>query len=103
VQSAIEIGQYWEPQPDVCLLRRRKDFYAGAHPGADDVLLVIQVAEASPRNDRERKTAYARAGIVELWLVDLEHDVIEVYREPRPQEYRQVRKLPRSEAIVPPS
>ncbi|SNB72265.1 Putative restriction endonuclease, partial [Thermoflexus hugenholtzii JAD2] len=41
-----------EPQPDVALLRYRPDFYASAHPGPEDVLLVVEVAETSADYDR---------------------------------------------------
>ena len=102
VQNPIEIGDYWEPHPDVCLLRRRDDFYADAHPRAEDVLLVIEVADTSAQDDRERKLPeYARGGILEAWLVDLEHDAIEVHREPAPAGYRAVEVLKRSVTLVP--
>ena len=37
------------PQPDVVLLRSRADFYAAGKPGPDDVLLLIEVMDASAR------------------------------------------------------
>ena len=36
-----------EPQPDVALLRPRPDFYTHSHPEAQDVYLVIEVANTS--------------------------------------------------------
>src|SRR5690348_15213152 len=63
VQNPIVVSQTWEPQPDVCLLRPRDDFYAAAHPRADDVLLVIEVADRSLERDRDVKIPrYAAAG-----------------------------------------
>lgn len=47
VQNPIRLGEHSEPQPDVALLRPRPDFYATAHPGSEDVLLVIEVADLS--------------------------------------------------------
>src|SRR5262249_42782433 len=44
-----------EPQPDVMLLRPRPDFYTSAHPEAQDVYLVIEVADSSLVTDREVK------------------------------------------------
>lgn len=102
VQNPIVVGQYWEPHPDVCLLRLRDDFYAGAHPRGDDVLLVVEVADTSAEDDRERKLpGYARAAIAEAWLVDLAHDAIEVHREPGAEGYREVQVLKRGETLVP--
>lgn len=102
VQNPIVLGQYWEPQPDVCLLRPRDDFYASAHPRERDVLLAIEVADTSDSDDRERKLpAYARAGIAEAWLVDLEHDTLEVHQDPGPEGYSAVRVLRRGDTLAP--
>jgi len=55
VQDPIRLGEHSEPQPDLALLKPREDFYAAAHPGPEDVLLVIEVAETSLEYDREVK------------------------------------------------
>lgn len=102
VQNPIVLGQYWEPQPDLCLLRPRDDFYASAHPRDADVLLVVEVADTSASDDRERKLPeYARAGVAEAWLVDLERDAVEVHREPGPEGYREVNVLRVGDTLVP--
>ena len=101
VQNPIVIGQYWEPQPDVCLLRPRDDFYAAAHPGPEDVLLVVEVADTSAEDDRERKLPeYARAGIPEVWLVDLARDTIEGHHDPAAGGYRAVTVFRRGDTLV---
>lgn len=94
VQDPIRLGAFSEPQPDVALLKAREDFYADAHPGADDILLVIEVAETSSAYDREVKLGlYGRSGIPEVWLVDLAGKVVEVYREPKEGIYQQVQSV----------
>jgi Uma2 family endonuclease len=40
VQNPVRLDQHSEPQPDIALLRPRQDFYASAHPGPEDVLLL---------------------------------------------------------------
>ncbi|RMF89709.1 MAG: Uma2 family endonuclease [Nitrospinota bacterium] len=91
VQSPIRVGEYSEPQPDLTLLRPRSDFYATAHPTPRDVLLVVEVAETSTDYDREIKgPLYARAGIPEIWLVDLSRGIVEIYRQPTVQGYQVV-------------
>src|SRR5262245_37141744 len=47
VQNPIRLSQRSEPQPDLALLRPRADFYATGHPGPQDVLLVVEVADTS--------------------------------------------------------
>src|SRR5262249_19879065 len=83
-----------ELQPDVTLLRPRTDFYASAHPGAGDVLLLIEVADATLRLDRRVKIPlYARSGISEAWLLDLSAERVEVFRQPMGGHYRDVTQL----------
>ena len=102
VQSPLRLGDLAEPQPDLALLRPRSDFYATAHPGPEDVLLVVEVAETSSDYDRQIKIPlYARWGIPEAWLVDLDQDRVEVHRDPSPEGYRDVRAIPRCEALAP--
>jgi Uma2 family endonuclease len=104
VQNPVRLSQYTEPQPDVTLLRPRPDYYASAHPGPQDVLLLVEVMVTSEDYDREVKVPlYARSGIGEVWLVDLEADHIEVYRQPAPEGYRQVLRLQRGERLAPQS
>ena len=88
VQDPIVLGTS-EPEPDISLLRRRSDFYADGKPGPNDVLLIIEFADSSLEFDREDKLPiYAEAGISEYWIVNLPDDVIEVYREPAGENYR---------------
>jgi Uma2 family endonuclease len=91
-----------EPQPDLMLLRVREDFYARACPTPADVLLVVEIADSSFAWDRDVKLPqYARAGIAEAWLVDLNGDTLVLHREPSPEGYREVRTLRREEAVSP--
>lgn len=91
VQNPIHLGEHSEPQPDLALLKPRPDFYAQGHPTPHDVLLLIEVMENSAGYDREVKVPlYARFDIPETWLVDVERGLIEVYRVPSPEGYRQV-------------
>lgn len=102
VQDPIRLSEHSEPQPDLTLLRLRSDFYALAHPEPDEVLLLIEVAETSAGFDREVKVSlYARAGISELWLVDLAGERVEIYRQPSAQGYEEVRQLQRGQHLSP--
>jgi len=91
-QSPLRLGTTSEPQPDIALLRPRDDFYTTSHPGSGDVLLLIEVAEASLRYDREVKLPlYARHGIPAVWLVDLAGRELTAYEQPAGDGYRQTR------------
>jgi Uma2 family endonuclease len=83
VQNPIRLNNYSEPEPDIVLLRPREDFYVQGHPTPSDVLLVIEVADTSGEYDRNIKVPlYARAGIPELWLIDLSQDTVEIFTQP---------------------
>jgi Uma2 family endonuclease len=82
-QNPIELGPFSQPEPDIGLLRWQDDFYESGHPKAEDVYLLIEVADSTLETDRNIKLPlYAQTGIVEVWIVNLQDNVIEVYRQP---------------------
>ena len=83
-QGPIRLGEDSAPQPDLVVLRPRADFYAEGGPGPGDVLWLVEISDTSLRYDRDVKVPlYARYGIPEVWLVDLEGEQVLVYRDPR--------------------
>ena len=89
-RNPIRLDRLSEPQPDLAVLRRRPDFYSGERPGPADVLLVVEVADSSLRFNRTVKLPlYARAGIAELWIVDLRRRVLDTSRNPSADGYRE--------------
>jgi len=102
IQSPIRLSDLTEPQPDVTLLRPRADYYSGGHPTGADVLLLIEVADSSLDYDREVKLPlYARAGVPEVWIVDLEGDAVETYTRPAATGYAVVLRVSRGESVSP--
>ncbi len=95
-QNPLTLGEHSEPQPDLMVLRGRLDGYRQSHPRAEDVLLLIEVADSSAATDRNVKIPlYAKHGVREVWLIDLGARVLEVYREPQSRhgDYRSVERL----------
>lgn len=93
-QMPLRLSPISEPEPDLMLLRRRADDYTQAHPGAEDVLLLIEVADTTVRYDLEVKLPlYARHGVGEVWLFDLPAGQLRIHRRPRDGEYAEVRVL----------
>jgi len=83
VQNPMRLSGYTEPQPDVVVARLREDYYAGKRLSPEDTFLVIEISDTTVRYDRNRKMPlYAKAGIPELWIENLQEDVITVYRKP---------------------
>lgn len=101
VQDPIRLDVYSEPEPDVALVKTRDDFYSREHPGPGDVLLLIEVADTSVERDLEAKLPlYARAGIPEVWLVNLPAETIEVNSRPDSGEYRETVRVKRGETVT---
>jgi Uma2 family endonuclease len=98
-QSPIRLDEHTEPQPDLVLLRPGTTNYP-AWP--KDVLLVVEVADTSLRYDRQVKLPlYARAGIPEVWLVDVSRRAIIVHRDPSPDGYRAILTVRGDERVAP--
>jgi Uma2 family endonuclease len=84
----------------LAVLKPRSDFYAARHPQPADVLLIVEVADSSRAFDREVKVPlYARAGIPEVWVVDIIDEILEVHHEPVRGMYRQVDRLRRGQRV----
>ena len=102
VQNPSPMDRYNEPQPDVVLIRPREGFYGTGKPGPEDVVLLIEVSDTSLRFDRNVKVPiYARNGIREVWVIDLQADAIHAFREPKGNAYASIETKGRNERISP--
>jgi Uma2 family endonuclease len=102
VQNPVRLDDLSEPQPDFAVLKPRPDFYRGATPIPDDVLLLIEVANSSLAYDRAIKRAlYARHRIPEFWIVNLAGGKVEVCRTPVDGAYTEVTELGRDGVLEP--
>ena len=103
VQNPVTLPPRSEPQPDVMLLRPRGDDYLGALPVASDVLLAIEIADTTLAYDRDVKLPlYARQGIAQSWLLNVNARRLEMHRDPGPDGYRTILR-PDRDAIVSPA
>lgn len=102
VQNPIQLLDQSEPQPDMVVLKNRDDFHAERLPYADDILLVIEVADSSLEYDRETKLPlYAKANVPVVWLVNLIENIVEIYSDPSPEGYNVITKCRHNQTIAP--
>ena len=81
--APIALDDDSEPEPDVAMVSGTAFDYAMEHPTTAP--LIVEVADSSLRLDRRFKTGlYARARILDYWIVNLAHRVLEVHRDPQP-------------------
>lgn len=100
VQNPVRLSEFSEPVPDIALLKPRKDFYASRHPLPPDVRLIIEVGETSAVSDRVIKLPlYARAGVPEVWLINLPKKCVEVYSRAASGGYQTMAKYKRGEIV----
>ena len=102
VADPITLGDHSEPQPDISLALPPKERYADAHPTPPDIYLLIEVSDTTITYDREVKLPlYARAGVPEVWIVDLNGRRVETYRDPTPYGYRELRYAYPGDTLMP--
>jgi Uma2 family endonuclease len=84
------------------LLKRRADFYSGALPVPADVLLLIEVSDTSLAYDQSVKLdLYARYGVGEYWVIDVEGRRIHTYREPSAKGYARALVFSAADTVAP--
>ncbi|HEV8712914.1 MAG TPA: Uma2 family endonuclease [Candidatus Binatia bacterium] len=84
-QLPIVLDNWSEPEPDIAVCVPDPDDYSRSHPQPEQILFLVEIADASFPYDRGEKTiAYAASGIPELWIVNLPDRRIEVLTDPDP-------------------
>lgn len=90
-----------EPEPDLAVLRR-SSLEFDANPKPEDILLVAEVSDTTLSFDLEKKgPLYARAGIPEYWILDVNKRRLIVHREPAGGKYRSVVVYSENESVAP--
>ncbi len=101
VQCSIGLPEVQSaPEPDLAWVGRR-DYWEG-RPTAEDVLLLIEVAETSLAHDcGEKAELYAAAGIADYWIVNIPDRSVEVRRDPHAGRYRSLKTFSGEEEVRP--
>jgi Uma2 family endonuclease len=100
-QNPIILRNYSEPQPDLAILKWRDDFYASALPTPEDILLIIEVADSTIAYDRDVKMPlYAVNGIPEMWLFDVNQQIIEGYTQPSSSGYKRMQRYEQGDTLA---
>ncbi|MDF1815096.1 MAG: Uma2 family endonuclease [Verrucomicrobiales bacterium] len=80
-EKAIVLDDFSEPEPDVAVVKPGD--YTERHPTGAEVLLLIEVSKSSLEYDREIKLpTYATSGIPEVWIINLNEGMVEIYQNP---------------------
>ena len=89
IQAPIRLSEESEPEPDVVLALLDEDDYHDHHPVPREILLVLEISFSSLEFDRVRKKRmYAKAGIRQYCVLNLQARELEDYRQPAAAGYR---------------
>jgi Uma2 family endonuclease len=101
VRANVDLGTFDSPEPDVVVFTERGENY-GPFADTGEVVLAIEVSMTSLAFDRKIKSRlYARYGIAEFWLIDLQHDDVIVYDLPGRDCYERQREFRGDQPIAP--
>jgi len=102
MQGPVRLNGQFEPEPDISILKPRDDDYEDRLPQPQDVHLLIEVSVTTVGYDRNIKSVrYSQAGILELWIVDINAELVEVYRNPSVNGYESIQQFRRGDTISP--
>ena len=91
-----------EPEPDLIVLNREYTSFRSGNPQPQDLSLVVEIADSTLTFDLTTKASlYARAGIVEYWVVDVERRRLIAHRGPAAGKYGAVTVYSEHEPIAP--
>lgn len=86
LEGSVDMSEHDMPQPDITLTREPRG--EGAIP-LSSIDLLIEVSDTSLKLDMKRKAPlYARHGVPEYWVVDVNERMIHRMWTPRAGEYR---------------
>jgi Uma2 family endonuclease len=101
-QNPVQLSDWTEPQPDIVLFKPRPDFYEHKKPRPDDVLLVMEVSDTTLRYDLKIKLPHFAAALIpEVWIQDVNADIVHVFRVPHGKAYKTSMQLRRGDSISP--
>jgi hypothetical protein len=90
-----------EPEADLKVVRRPSKEYA-SNPQPEDILLIVEISDSTVRFDLGKKAKlYARAAIMEYWVLDIPSKRLVVHREPKDGQYRSVVAYGAQEEVAP--
>ncbi len=91
-----------QPQPDLIVFKRAGGAFEFSVPQPAELALVVEVSDTTLRFDLKVKAnLYARAGIADYWVLDINGRRLIVHRDPTPAGYGSVVAYGESEKVSP--
>jgi hypothetical protein len=91
-----------EPEPDIIVLKRDISHFQSAKPGSQDLHLLVEISDTTLNFDLTVKAAlYARAGVADYWVLDVNGRRLIVHRQPQSGKYTSVLIYSEHETVAP--
>ena len=102
LQLPVILNNFSEPEPDIALVKANLLDYDDHHPTAEDVYLIVEIADSTLKSDQEVKGKdYARSRIEDYWVLDVNNRQLYVYRQPTDEGYQSEVILGEDDSIFP--
>ncbi|MCL1465072.1 Uma2 family endonuclease [Argonema galeatum] len=102
LQDPVQLDDYSEPEPDIALVIPDQMYYEDHHPNPSEVYLIIEVSDTTLSRDLEFKAGiYARSGIADYWVLDVNNRQLHIFREPSQNGYQSELILSDSGSVSP--
>lgn len=99
-QLPITLRPNSEPEPDIAIVRFDANDYANRHPSSDEIFWIVEISDTTLRKDREQKAqVYAKAGIPEYWILDINLRQAYILRNPNDEGYRSEMSLTLTDSV----
>lgn len=103
VQAPIVLDDWSEPEPDIVICQADPTDYTQHHPRADQVTVVIEVADSSLVYDQGQKAqVYAASGVPEYWVVNLADRTVSILTNPSGDRYQHEQIKGEDDTVLPP-
>lgn len=77
-----------EPEPDLAIIKPSEERYIARHPNATDIFWLIEVSKSTLAYDlNDKKTVYAKEGIQEYWVIDIQNKRLHVFKDLQDDQY----------------
>ncbi|MBC8101282.1 MAG: Uma2 family endonuclease [Cytophagales bacterium] len=100
-EKPVRLGNDTEPLPDIAVVSGADEDYELRHPNAQDVILLIEVADTTTDYDTgEKARMYARSGVNDYWVVLISQRELVVFRSPTTEGYASQMRLTETDSIA---
>lgn len=101
-QDPVQLSDDSEPEPDIAIVQLDPVDYEDHHPTPAEIYWLIEVSDRTLKRDKDLKASvYAKAGITEYWILDINNRQMFVFREPSSCGYAHEQILAETESISP--